>query len=640
MRLPKRSPFLHSRQADLFEIYRHLYPESAYLSSTASTPRDRHKALSTIQLWLNRSACPFAVETTAALVQSILLDQHMQQFAASSSSDPSLDLQYALDQMGGAAELGIRVNYSMAIIRFVNSIVDSYQTGGFAQSIAAIAARIGLPQWFVDLRHAATHEELPSLAVCREAARSALEWLHRHFWIPQLFTDPNSQFYDPASDQDTAQWSGELPVAPSESEHTPSEEDQENVKAVTELRLALKAYRDLAKQVVRDRSKMGASKDEFRKHLRRINAFVHKRRAAHPAFADQLLNSGGARKRKIDEDASVPLSSMEPDEVDECTRSALLQLVNELIQPGGIIPLSRSKRTPASATGKAITLPTEVFEIWSTLLAHLSDTFGRIFGLLLIEELLQAVNFESASDDKTSRDIEHEEQAVRGISSAEAVDDELAWKEKAFANASYRKTANAWIRQLVTVAPSTLAASAAAVTSISTGTSAAKANRSRLVTEGDVVERCLLRHTSESNELLRFLCRRDSNLHERVGALLQVLETFDFLHKTDSLPFAEQIRGADVDEMGMSGFEGQLDVMDTRLQQIRSLEPVWAAQHQHQRTHLRNDRVAMRVDKNAQRARSIAGSGMPFGWSLAPKDWTPTPLGCLNGRTPDLYLEI
>jgi ribosomal biogenesis protein LAS1 len=40
----------------------------------------------------------------------------------------------------------------------------------YAQSIAHIAARIGLPLWFVELRHAATHEELPSLSVLREAA--------------------------------------------------------------------------------------------------------------------------------------------------------------------------------------------------------------------------------------------------------------------------------------------------------------------------------------------------------------------------------------------------------------------------------------------------------------------------------------
>lgn len=58
----------------------------------------------------------------------------------------------------------------MAMVRFVNSVVDAQQNGMFAQSIASIARRVGLPTWFVDLRHAATHEDLPSLQVLEDAA--------------------------------------------------------------------------------------------------------------------------------------------------------------------------------------------------------------------------------------------------------------------------------------------------------------------------------------------------------------------------------------------------------------------------------------------------------------------------------------
>ena len=54
---------------------------------------------------------------------------------------------------------------------FVNGLVDPAQQGPFARSIASIAAQIGLPLWFVELRHAATHEDLPSLQVLRDAAR-------------------------------------------------------------------------------------------------------------------------------------------------------------------------------------------------------------------------------------------------------------------------------------------------------------------------------------------------------------------------------------------------------------------------------------------------------------------------------------
>lgn len=37
--------------------------------------------------------------------------------------------------------------------------------------MASLAAQLGLPLWFVELRHAATHEDLPGIAVLRDAAR-------------------------------------------------------------------------------------------------------------------------------------------------------------------------------------------------------------------------------------------------------------------------------------------------------------------------------------------------------------------------------------------------------------------------------------------------------------------------------------
>lgn len=37
--------------------------------------------------------------------------------------------------------------------------------------MASLAAQLGLPLWFVELRHAATHEDLPGISVLRDAAR-------------------------------------------------------------------------------------------------------------------------------------------------------------------------------------------------------------------------------------------------------------------------------------------------------------------------------------------------------------------------------------------------------------------------------------------------------------------------------------
>ncbi|KAI9870484.1 MAG: rRNA-processing protein las1 [Pleopsidium flavum] len=44
------------------------------------------------------------------------------------------------------------------------------------------AREIGLPASFVELRHQATHEELPALLVLRQAATRSLHWLWQYYW--------------------------------------------------------------------------------------------------------------------------------------------------------------------------------------------------------------------------------------------------------------------------------------------------------------------------------------------------------------------------------------------------------------------------------------------------------------------------
>lgn len=67
--------------------------------------------------------------------------------------------------------LSVRQSYATAIVRLVNGLVDPLQLGSYARSIASIAAQIGLPQWLVELRHAATHEDLPSLELLRAGSK-------------------------------------------------------------------------------------------------------------------------------------------------------------------------------------------------------------------------------------------------------------------------------------------------------------------------------------------------------------------------------------------------------------------------------------------------------------------------------------
>jgi hypothetical protein len=75
--------------------------------------------------------------------------------------------------------------YAMCIVRAVNGLVESSQQGYFAASVMTLANRIGLPSWFVDLRHDSTHSALPSINLLRSASRSLLLWCRETYWDQQ-----------------------------------------------------------------------------------------------------------------------------------------------------------------------------------------------------------------------------------------------------------------------------------------------------------------------------------------------------------------------------------------------------------------------------------------------------------------------
>lgn len=104
--------------------------------------------------WKANTTLSHALEVTISLLAVTLED-------ATLSTTPSTSV----------SALGLRQAYALAIVRLVNSLVDPLQQGAYARPVVAIAAQIGLPAWFVELRHQATHDDLPSLPVLREAAR-------------------------------------------------------------------------------------------------------------------------------------------------------------------------------------------------------------------------------------------------------------------------------------------------------------------------------------------------------------------------------------------------------------------------------------------------------------------------------------
>lgn len=123
------------------------------------THADQKRALALTKAYQVRGHLPASIHLTSLVVSALHNDV------------PQNDL-YA-----------IRQTYSMAIIRLVNEILDSAQVGRVAAPLHALARELKLPSSFVELRHAATHEELPTIYLLRDMARRALDWLYDAYWV-------------------------------------------------------------------------------------------------------------------------------------------------------------------------------------------------------------------------------------------------------------------------------------------------------------------------------------------------------------------------------------------------------------------------------------------------------------------------
>jgi hypothetical protein len=135
MRLPQRVPWTSLSQLE--QLCGYIYNDE-----------DWERAINRLSGWKFAGSLPFALEATLSLLVAIQVDVEQP-----------------------TSSLSRRNTYALAIVRFINGLVDPLQSGPHARSIAAIATQIGIPLSLVELRHAATHEELPSLVALRQAAR-------------------------------------------------------------------------------------------------------------------------------------------------------------------------------------------------------------------------------------------------------------------------------------------------------------------------------------------------------------------------------------------------------------------------------------------------------------------------------------
>lgn len=158
MRLPRRVPW--SSITELDQVCSWIYSDENDMEAKVQAiqrvcssplhPVEFELIGEQLSAWKAITTLPHALESTLAILTVIVQDTSRE---------------------GTSSYLLTRQAYASALIRLVNGLVDPLQLGAYARSIASIAAQLGLPAWLVELRHAATHEDLPSLQLLREASR-------------------------------------------------------------------------------------------------------------------------------------------------------------------------------------------------------------------------------------------------------------------------------------------------------------------------------------------------------------------------------------------------------------------------------------------------------------------------------------
>lgn len=122
---------------------------------------NRRRAIEKVKILLTRGRLPHGIEATSMLTSVLLRDD-----------DNDLDMDSNVAQLA----------YTMALIRFVNGLLDPFQQSNYAIPMQLLAKQLNLPTFFVELRHMGTHENLPSLDILRIATKDALTWLYDNYW--------------------------------------------------------------------------------------------------------------------------------------------------------------------------------------------------------------------------------------------------------------------------------------------------------------------------------------------------------------------------------------------------------------------------------------------------------------------------
>ncbi|CAK7891230.1 protein Las1p [[Candida] anglica] len=137
-----------------------------WLYNFNETLDNRHRGIQRIKALGSRGRLPHAVEITALLTSVTLSDPH---------DKGNFTKQYDANIL--------QLSYTMALIRFVNGLLDPFQQSNFAIPLHQLARNLKLPSLFVELRHMGTHEALPNLDILRIAKDKAMNWLFDNYWL-------------------------------------------------------------------------------------------------------------------------------------------------------------------------------------------------------------------------------------------------------------------------------------------------------------------------------------------------------------------------------------------------------------------------------------------------------------------------
>lgn len=163
---PQLTPFKYPHELET--LYKQLY--------LSKSKNDKLKGIEQIKLYLLKGSIPHSLEMTLLLNECILedenkngifLDNYEEEFEENDSNN---------------GDLIIRLGYAMAIIKFVNGLLDPFQQSMYNISLHRLAQELRLPSYFVELRHISTHENLPSLQMLRLICKRALNWMRTEYW--------------------------------------------------------------------------------------------------------------------------------------------------------------------------------------------------------------------------------------------------------------------------------------------------------------------------------------------------------------------------------------------------------------------------------------------------------------------------